>query len=108
MIVGDVTMTGLAATRAAKSVVDAGWSMLREELCPKAMRHGEALEVVGGNAPPRRVARAADAAAPKGIAGVRMSACSGCGTLHAGEINAARNPLLLPGRNLAMTVAACK
>ena len=46
VIVGDVNAAGLAKTRMAKSVLDAGWSMFREQLCYKALRHGVAFEFV--------------------------------------------------------------
>jgi len=46
VIVGDVNAAGLAKTRMAKSVLDAGWSMFREQLRYKALRHGVAFEVV--------------------------------------------------------------
>jgi putative transposase len=38
--VGNVNVTKLATTRMAKSVLDAGWSMFRNQLHYKVSRHG--------------------------------------------------------------------
>lgn len=97
IVVGDVPAKKFAQTRMAKSVHDAGWSMLRNMLAYKAIRHGgryiEANERMTtqtcsecGSLPPSR---------PRGIAGlgIREWECSDCGTVHDRDVNAARNIL---------------
>jgi putative transposase len=46
VIVGDVNAAGLVKTQMAKSVLDAGWSMFRQQLRYKALRHGATFEIV--------------------------------------------------------------
>lgn len=97
IVVGDLSSKKLAQTRMAKSVNDAGWSMLRNMLSYKALRHGGSYIAVNermstqtcsvcGSLPPSR---------PKGIAGlgIREWRCDDCGTVHDRDVNAARNIL---------------
>lgn len=97
IVVGDVSPSKLTQTRMAKSVLDAGWAILKTQLQYKAMRHnGTCIEVSErlstqtcsqcGSLPPER---------PKGIAGlaIREWTCSACGALHDRDQNAARNIL---------------
>ena len=106
IVVGDVSPSKLAQTRMAKSVLDAGWSDLKAKLLYKSIRNGgSCLEVSEhmstqlcsscGALPPER---------PRGIAqlGIRLWTCSGCGTEHDRDVNAARNILARAGhRTLA-------
>ena len=107
IVIGNVNAAGLAKTRMAKSVLDAGWSMFRDMLRYKASRHGATfLEVderfttqtcsTCGTVPESR---------PKGIAGlgIREWVCSDCGASHDRDVNAARNILAL-GRSVAPRV----
>lgn len=95
--VGNVNAAGLAKTRMAKSVLDAGWSSFRQMLAYKAIRHNAWYEEVNesfttqicsncGSLPDSR---------PKGIAdlGIRNWTCSDCGCMHDRDINAAKNIL---------------
>lgn len=97
IVVGDVSASKMARTRMAKSVLDAGWSELRNMLRYKAMRHnGVMIEVDErmstqtcsscGSLPPER---------PRGIAGlgIREWNCSDCGSVHDRDVNAAKNIL---------------
>lgn len=93
--VGNVNAKNLAQTRAAKSVLDAGWSAFRNMLRYKAGRFLEVDERFTtqacsccGGLPPER---------PKGIAGlgIRVWDCSYCGASHDRDVNAARNILKL-------------
>jgi IS605 OrfB family transposase len=107
IVVGNVNAAGLAKTRMAKSVLDAGWSTFRDMLRYKASRHGATfLEVdesfttqtcsTCGSRPESR---------PKGIAGlgIREWVCSDCGASHDRDVNAARNILMI-GRSAAPRV----
>jgi putative transposase len=97
IVVGNVNAAGLAKTKMAKSVLDAGWSEFRHQLAYKAVRHGawfgEANEAFStqtcsgcGALPDSR---------PRGIAGlgIREWKCSDCGAVHDRDINAALNIL---------------
>lgn len=95
--VGNVSAAGLAKTSMAKSVLDASWFILRNQLRYKAIARGAVYEEVSeylttqvcsecGCLPDTR---------PKGIAdlGIRQWTCSDCGTSHHRDVNAARNIL---------------
>lgn len=97
IVVGDVSASKLARTKMAKSVLDAGWSDLKNMLRYKAIRHnGVMIEVDErmstqtcsscGCLPPER---------PRGIAGlgIREWTCSECGAVHDRDVNAAKNIL---------------
>lgn len=101
IFVGDVSSSQLAKTRMAKSVLDAGWSTVRNFLRYKASRHGGTYRDVDecstfttqtcsttGLLPSER---------PRGIAGlgIREWGCSACGEIHDRDVNAARNILRL-------------
>ena len=107
IVVGNVNAAGLAKTRMAKSVLDAGWSTFRDMLRYKASRHGATFLEVNesfttqtcstcGSRPESR---------PKGIAGlgIREWVCSDCGASHDRDVNAARNILMI-GRSAAPRV----
>ena len=108
IIVGNVNAAGLAKTRMAKSVLDAGWSMFRSMLRYKASRHGATFLEVNESFTTQTCSRCGDCASdgrPKGIAGlgIREWRCSSCGASHDRDVNAARNILAL-GRSVAAPV----
>ena len=97
IFVGNVNASGLAKTKMAKSVLDAGWSIFRTMLQYKSDSAGVLFEEVNeryttqtcsdcGTLPNSR---------PKGIAGlgIREWTCSECGSVHDRDTNAARNIL---------------
>lgn len=105
IVVGDVKSAKLAKTRMAKSVLDAGWYMLKTQLDykSKAMRvvYKEINEsyttqscsccgAIGHNSPKGRT----------GL-GIREWTCTECGTAHDRDINAAKNILRLGHQALA-------
>lgn len=105
IFVGNVSSKKLVKTRMAKSVLDAGWSMLKTMLEYKCDHAGIVFEEVNeayttqtcsscGERPPER---------PNGIAGlgIREWQCSGCGVTHDRDINAALNILALGHERLA-------
>ncbi len=104
VIVGHVNAAGLARTRLAKSVLDAGWSAFRTMLRYKmAMRPGATYEEVDEQGSTQRCSECGALGGPKGIAalGVREWVCVACGTLHDRDRNAAHN-LLLSGQNAGL------
>lgn len=104
VIVGNVNASGLAKTRLAKSVLDAGWSAFRTMLRYKmAMRPGATYEEVDERGSTQRCSECGALGGPKGIAalGVREWVCVACGTLRDRDLNAAHNLLLL-GQNAGL------
>ena len=105
IFVGNVSSRRLAKTRMAKSVMDAGWGMLKTQLQYKAIAHGvwfdevdeayttQACSCCGSLSP----------SSPKGRSGlgIREWTCQACGTRHDRDINAARNILALGHERLA-------
>ena len=88
IVVGDVSSSKLAKTRMAKSVLDAGWFMLKTQLKDNAIGQSVVFaEVVCsccGSLPDSR---------PKRLSGLRHWVCSDCGATHDRDINAAQNIL---------------
>ena len=95
--VGNVNAAGLAKTRMAKSVLDAGWSSFRTQLAYKAVKHGAWFEEVNESYTTQTCSDcgALPDSRPKGIAGlgIRNWICSGCGGVHDRDVNAAQNIL---------------
>lgn len=99
IVVGDISSQKLMRTTMAKSLLDAGWFMLKTMLSYKCDHAGIVFKVVDeayttqtcsdcGALPDSR---------PKGIAGlgIREWTCSECGAAHDRDINSARNILAL-------------
>ena len=101
--VGNVNSCGLARTSLAKSVLDAGWSQLRSQLCYKAIRHGAEYIEVDERFSTQVCSACGARGGPQGREGlvVRDWACSGCGAQHDRDINSAIN-LLVSGRNVGL------
>jgi putative transposase len=101
----DLAVAGLARTRLAKSVHDAGWATFTGLLEVKATQHGRRVVKVD-----RWVATSQTCSAcghrdgPKPLS-VRAWVCPTCGTGHDRDGNAARNILVAAG--LAETLTAC-
>jgi IS605 OrfB family transposase len=95
--VGNVHAAGLARTRMAKSVLDAGWSSFRRKLAYKAVKHGAWFEEVNESFTSQVCSNcgALPDSRPKGIAdlGIREWQCSDCGCVHDRDTNAAVNIL---------------
>jgi putative transposase len=108
--VEDLAVSGLARTRLAKSVHDAGWATLVRLLEEKAERHGRSVVKVGRWFPSSQICSMCGVKdGPKPLA-VREWTCGGCGTTHDRDVNAARN-IRLEGRKVAAgqadTLNAC-
>ena len=103
--VEDLAVAGLARTRLAKSVHDAGWAMFVRLLEAKAAQHGRQVVKISRWAPTSQTCSACGHRdGPKPL-GVRAWACPACGTVRDRDANAARNILVAAG--LAETLTAC-
>ena len=108
--VEDLAVSGLARTRLAKSVHDAGWATLVRLLEEKAARYGRTVVKVGRWFPSSQICSACGHQdGPKPL-NIRAWTCANCGIEHHRDINAARN-IRLEGRKvaagLAETLTAC-
>jgi putative transposase len=103
IVVGNINAAGLAKTRMAKSVFDAGWSQLRFQLRYKAIRHGAEYLEVDEFFTTQVCSGCGAVSGPKGIAhlGVRDRSCGECGVRHDRDINSTIN-ILVSGRNVGL------
>ncbi len=93
----DLCVSGLARTRLARSVHDAGWSQLLRLLEEKAAHYGRTFARIGRFEPTSQVCSACGFKdGPKPLH-VRTWTCQACGTVHDRDVNAARN-ILAAGR----------
>lgn len=97
--VGNVNAAGLAKTKMAKSVLDAGWSSFRQMLAYKAIRHNAWYEEVNESFTTQTCSQCGSIEGPKGLSGlgIREWTCGSCGAVHDRDTNAAMN-ILLRGR----------
>ena len=97
IVVGNVSSSGLAKTKMAKSVLDAGWFMLKTQLDAKSKAmQGVFLEVNEAYSTQAcSCCGSISVNSPKGRAGlgIREWTCPDCGALHDRDVNAARNIL---------------
>ncbi|WP_046468934.1 RNA-guided endonuclease InsQ/TnpB family protein [Allosalinactinospora lopnorensis] len=94
--VEDLCVKGLARTRLAKSVHDAGWAQFTAMLAYKAARHGRTLGKLDRWFPSSKLCSACGAVAQPMPLNVRKWECP-CGALHDRDVNAAVN-ILAAGR----------
>ena len=93
----DLAVSGLARTRLAKSVYDAGWAQLLRLIEEKAAQYGRLFARIGRFEPTSQVCSACGVNdGPKPLS-VREWTCAACGTVHDRDVNAARN-ILAAGR----------
>lgn len=93
----DLCVSGLARTKLARSVADAGWSQLLRLIEEKAARYGRTFARIGRFEPTSQVCSACGANdGPKPLA-IRAWPCPACGATHDRDINAAKN-ILAAGR----------
>ena len=96
VVVEDLCVKGLARTKLAKSVHDAGWARFTAMLAYKAARHGRLLVRIDRWFPSSKLCSACGAVAESMPLNVRSWACP-CGAVHDRDVNAARN-ILAAGR----------
>ncbi len=93
----DLAVSGLARTRLAKSVHDAGWAQLLRLIGEKADQYGRVFHRIGRWVPTSQTCSACGTTdGPKPLP-VRTWTCRTCGAVHDRDINAARN-ILAAGR----------
>ena len=96
----DLAVSGLARTRLAKSVHDAGWAAFVRLLEEKAERYGRTVVKVGRWFPSSQICSVCGVKdGPKPLS-VRAWTCASCGTSHDRDVNAAQN-ILIEGRKVA-------
>jgi putative transposase len=97
--IGDVSSLKLAKTRMAKSVLDAGWGMLKTQLQYKGEYVGRSVLIVSERNTTRACSSCKALTGPTGLdmLVVRTWVCSACGDTHDRDVNAARN-ILSAGR----------
>jgi putative transposase len=101
--VEDLSVAGLARTKLAKSVHDAGWSSFVNMLEYKAERYGRTLVKIGRFEPTSQTCSTCGAVdGPKPL-NVREWTCTACGTVHDRDTNAAINVKRAAG----LAVSAC-
>ena len=89
----DLAVSGLARTRLAKSIADAGWSQLMRCIEEKAAQYGRTFARIGRFEPTSQMCSACGVKdGPKPLA-IRTWQCGECGTVHDRDVNAARNIL---------------
>jgi putative transposase len=101
--VEDLAVSGLARTRMAKSVHDAGWSAFVHMLEYKARRYGREFRRIGRFEPTSQVCSACGAKDGPTPLHVRAWPCPACGVWLDRDINAAVNV----ARAAGLAVAAC-
>ena len=99
IVVGDVSAPKLAKTRMAKSVLDAGWGMLKAQLQYKGQQAGRCVLIVSERNTTRACSSCGSLTGPSGLdmLAVRTWICSGCGDTQDRDVNAAKN-ILSAGR----------
>jgi putative transposase len=93
--VGDVSSLKLVKTRMAKSVLDAGWGMLRTQVQYKGQQAGRRVLIVNDSYTTQACSGCKALKGPSGLdmLDVKTWVCSACGVTHDRNVNAARNTL---------------
>lgn len=103
IFVGNVSSAKLAKTKMAKSVLDAGWYMLKTQLKYKAIARSVVFEEVNESYSTQTCSccRINPKSSPRGSTGLRIRhwTCSECGAEHDRDINAAKNILAAGGHS---------
>src|SRR6266481_2693009 len=95
IVIGDVSSRKLIKTRMAKSVLDAGWGILKAQLQYKGQQAGRCVSIVSERDTTRTCNDCKALTGPAGIdmLVVRTWVCSACGVTHDRDVNSARNML---------------
>jgi putative transposase len=98
IVVEDLAVRGLARTKMAKSVHDAGWSAFVSMLDYKAKLYGRRFAKIGRFEPTSQVCSVCGVKDGSKPLHIREWECRQCGTVHDRDVNAARNILALGRR----------
>lgn len=92
IFIGNVNPSAIAKTKMAKSSLDAGWAMFKQQLQYKAIRHGVLFAEVNEAYTTQTCSSCGSVEGPKGVTGlgIRRWTCS-CGVEHDRDTNAAQN-----------------
>jgi putative transposase len=105
IVVGNVSSSKLAKTKMAKSVLDAGWHMLKTQIDYKSKAMQSVFIEVNEKYTTQMCSscHAIPDSSPKGMGalGIREWTCTECGTAHDRDINSALNILRLGHQTLA-------
>jgi putative transposase len=102
--VEDLAVNGLARTRLAKSVHDAGWAQFVHMLEYKAVRYGRTLVKIGRFEPTSQTCSSCGVKDGPEPLHIREWTCPACGTVHDRDHHAAKNVKTAAG----LAVAACR
>ena len=106
--VGNVKSSSLAKTKMAKSVLDAGWHMLKTMLEYKCDNAGIVFKEVNESYTTQTCSSCGciSVSSPRGRSGLRIRewTCSECGVTHDRDVNAARNILAVGHGRLAVGI----
>jgi putative transposase len=93
IIVGDVSSRKLVKTRMAKSVLDAGWGLLKAQLSYKGQSAGRRVIIVSERYTTQACSNCWALTGPKGLdmLDVRIWVCAKCGVTHDRDVNGAKN-----------------
>lgn len=112
VFVGNVSSSGLAKTKMAKSVFDASWYMLKTQLEYKAAARSVWFDVIDEKYTTQVCSCCGliSSSSPKGRAGleIREWSCPECGVTHDRDVNAAKNILALGYKRLAEGIHGLK
>ncbi len=95
IFVGNVSSLKLVKTKMAKSVLDAGWGILKTMLVYKCDHAGIVIKEVNEANTTVSCSECKNHTGPKGLEGLRIRGwtCNVCGSMHDRDMNAARNIL---------------
>lgn len=109
IVIGNVSASGLAKTKMAKSVLDAGWAMLKTQLDYKSKGMRVAFVEVNESYTTQTCSCCGciSSSSPKCREGLRIRewTCAECGAEHDRDINAAKNILAAGHRRLAVGIS---
>jgi putative transposase len=99
IFIGDVSSLKLVRTRMAKSVLDAGWGILKAQLQYRGQQAGRCVAVIDERNTTRACSSCRALTGPSGLDSlvVRSWMCSGCRDIHDRNVNAGKN-ILFAGR----------